>query len=251
MSTVKLSFLFLLSINILFISCKGKEKKEQSVSYTERYINTTFLENIKGKLPGSVPVYCYELYFINSDSVRINGGFETWTIPFKKEKENTYKLLKASRYGDMTLYINDDGTITLVDTAWTKNTISSVFKPVEAISSQEFVFDYHFNQQTIAGTYILFKKNQKTKQEITFNPDGTVKGFDNFLSYTLCFSGDCVGSTNPLSNLIELRTKDKSIFYAFSMDEENKKLSFFNLGDPIKNEKGGITIQDIAFDLRK
>lgn len=241
-----------LSAGILVSSCAEKKNMvTQSEEISGRYINKTVLDQAGNLLKGTVPEYCFELDFVSNDSVSVFYGFEEAKLAYKKDG-NHYKLLKASRYGDMAFTTNKDGSISLKDSLWTKIPAASIFMKVPEVKGKKWVFDYYLNDQVIAGTYLLYDQNKTIGKKVVFMANGKISGLSNYKKYSLCYSGDCVGITKPVSNIItmispDLNPKD----FSFTIDKNKKTLKIFKLAEPVKNIKGEISIKEMIFDLRQ
>jgi hypothetical protein len=236
--------------SLLFWGCNRAKEKTTDPTLSGHFINETFLAAIPDSIPGLVPAYCYELNFTN-DSVQVFFGFEEATFAYEKEGDS-YRIRKAMQDQDMPFKVNNDETITLVDTAWTKSPTASSFRKTSKGDRQKWRFEHDLNQQMIAGNYTLYKNGQSTPQKVSFQPDGTVSGLDPYTTYTLCYSGDCVGEIDPISNNITLTTPGKqSTMYAFVKNIEQKKITIHPIEAPIKDMKGERAIKGVAFDLRQ
>lgn len=236
---------------LLVVGCgRAKEDKGES-GLSGKYVNQTFLEVIPDSIPGLVPAYCYEINFISDDSVDILYGFEEATFGYKKDGKG-YAVTKAMQDKDLPFRVNADQTITLIDSGWNNARQNSVFKKSMNNGSQKWDFESYLNQQMIAGTYTLYKAEKPTAQKVTLSPDGVVTGINGYETYSICYSGDCVGEIYPISNSITFtNSKKEAILYAFTNDKKTKKLSIRNIEPPIKDMKGERAIKDMVFDLRQ
>lgn len=232
----------------LFISCNRlTEENEQELK--GKFINQTYLSQIPDSIAGLVNAYCYELNFISSDSVKIFNGFEENTLGYKKIGFH-YLLLKALQDKDMRFEINKDKTITLSDSTWNESHENSTFTK-SADTNNEWDFENYVNQKMISGTYDLYKNKEQTPQKVVFSNDGKVTGLENFTSYHLCYSGDCVGETYPISNNITFTNAENgNAVYAFNIDRKNKVFKIFNIEPVLPDTKGERAIKELAFELR-
>jgi hypothetical protein len=238
-------------ILLLVFGCDRAKTNEGESELSGKYVNQTFLEAIPDSIPGLVPAYCYEINFISSDSVEILYGFEEAAFGYKKDGKG-YAVTKAMQDKDLPFRVNADQTITLIDSGWNNARQNSVFKKSMNNGSQKWDFESYLNQQMIAGTYTLFKNEKPTEQKVILSPDGVVTGMDGYETYSICYSGDCVGEIYPISNSITFtNSKKEAILYAFTNDKKTKKLSIRNIEPPIKDMKGERAIKDIVFDLRQ
>jgi len=242
------SFLFATVIPLSFYtSCKEKEE----TGLTGRFINESFLRQVSDSIPGLIPVYCYEMNFSSADSVDILYGFEKARLAYKKSG-NKYILIKALQEKDMVFTVNENQTITLIDSAWNGNNKNSTFSESTNKGNPEADFISNLNSEIIAGDYNVFKANKPTGKKISFKEDGTVSGIEKFSRYTLCYSGDCVGEIYPISNSITLTgDKNESVTYAFKSDKTNKTIGIYHIEAPVQDIKGERAIKELAFDLRK
>jgi hypothetical protein len=248
-SQCMLAFLCLLST---FISGCGKKKQDVAeTGMSGKFVNQTFLDAIPDSIPGLIPAYCFEMDFVSPDSVKIFYGFEEATLAYKKSGKY-YVLIKAAQGKDMPFYVNKDQTITLADSNWTNLKTNSRFSKVLSNNGPEWDFETYLNRQMIAGNYILFKNDKPTGQKVSFQADGIVSGIHDFKTYSICYSGDCVGEVYPISNNITfLNSKNEPVTYAFVKSKVSQKLGLFNIEAPIKDMKGERAMKELVFDLRK
>ena len=236
--------LFLFSL--LAAGC-SRNNDDENTKITGRYINETFLGSVSDSIPGLIPVYCYEMNFSNADSVDILYGFEQARLAYKKSGDK-YLLVKALKDKDMIFTLNDDHTITLIDSAWNGANKNSQFETAKGDTD----FINSLNQQMIAGEYNLFRSGKFEAQKVIFSANGTVKGLENFTSYTICYSGDCVGEIYPISNSITLSNdKKETVTFALKKDNARKTLGIYHIEAPVQDIKGERAIKGIAFDLRQ
>ena len=235
-----------------FSFCSSKNyKTEDKKGIKGRFVNNTVLNKIADTIPGGVPAYCFEMNFVSDDSVEMTNGFEDYKIAYTKEGNN-YLFLEASWKGNMPFTLINDSTIILIDTAWTGITTFSEFKKVPDSKENKWVFSYYLNKQMVAGEYILYKSNKPTTQKVVFDADGHVMGLKDYFTYEICFSGDCIGETNPPANTISFISKNNEpIDYAFKIDKKNKKLSIYEIANPDIDIIGDRAIKNMIFDLRK
>lgn len=243
-----------------FVNC-GNPKSNKPVVNTGikgRFVNQTFLQQVPDSIAGTIQAYCYEMNFVSPDSVVINYGFEEGTLAYKQEGDH-YRLI-----GALPFILNTDGSITLKDsiwvvrgdTIWTGAPLNSKFIKAPDSKGQEWVFDQYLNERMIAGIYQLYKEGKPIESKVIFNKDGSVSGLENYIAYSICYSGDCVGETEKLYNLISFNTNENAVkAYAFEIDK-NKTISFYNIGPSLKDVagndlKGGKAIEEKVFELRR
>jgi hypothetical protein len=236
-------------VTFSLIACNNTDKKDGH-TLSGRFVNDTFLEAVPDTIPAMIPAYCFELDFIG-DSVKINFGFEEATFAYKKEGD-IYWIVKAMQDQDMPFTMNGDQTITLVDTAWTRSLTTSKFIKVNEDAGRTWTFETYLNKQMISGDYIVFEKGQPTTRKLSFTSDGTVVGMEPYTAYSVCYSGDCVEETYPISNNISFTTPDKKrATYAFVKKRKDNTLTLYHIEEPQKDIKGERAIKQLAFDLRQ
>jgi len=241
---IQITFLF--SSMILLTQC-NKDGENETTTLNGRFVNETFLKQVSDSIPGLVPVYCYELNFDGTDSVNILYGFEQAKLAYKKNGEK-YQIIQALKDKDMIFTLTKDSTLNLIDSAWNGANQNSTFKQVK--NSTDFISS--LNKKMIAGEYELFKGDKSTQIKVNLKEDGSVSGLEKFTSYTLCYSGDCVGEIYPISNSITFSNEQKeTVLYAFKVDKTRNRLNIYHVEAPVKDIKGERAVKELAFDLRK
>jgi hypothetical protein len=237
----------------MVVSCGKKvEKKPDEKKYlTGRYVNNTVLMKMADTIPGGVPYYCLEINFTKPDSVTIETGFEVATLAYKQVGDH-YSILGASQLGDMNFMINADSSLVLVDSAWTEVHSNSAFKKVPNENGRDWVFEKYVNEAMVAGEYVVYAGEKPTTQKVQFTADGKVTGLQNYRDYSVCYSGDCVGTTIPLSNTMLLGSTDGQLTeFAFQLNKKQGTLQLYALEEPKPDVKGERKIKELVFDLRK
>lgn len=251
---MKIQTLLFLSVSLIcqsYLSISKTNLVQEQKQISGRYINMTFLNKTLDELPSAIPAYCFEMNFTGANKVNIFYGFEEAKLSYRKEKDH-FVLLKAYQGKDMFFTFNRDSTITLLDSVWTGIAGNSQFKKMNKIDDHKWVFEYYLNDKLIAGDYILYKQNKRTRRNVIFKPNGKVTGLKNFVRYTLCYSGDCVGETEPLSNIITFEDTDNvTTNYSFKVDTKTRALSIYELSEPVEDIKGNRKVKGMIFDLRK
>jgi hypothetical protein len=247
------SLLFTLGMITLILGCNQNKKEEKKEGLKGHYVNSSVLNRVRDTIASSRPAYCYELYFISKDSVRIFYGFEEATFAYERLNDNyfhKYVIKKAVQGQDLKFTIDPGDYLTLNDTAWTKAKMPSDFTKTYPADPEKWTFLTELNKEMIAGTYGLFEKDLPKFRQAVFSPDGKVTGFGDFTSYELCFSGDCVEEISPVSNSITFTdSKGNSMTYAAEFGRD-KKFKLFNIEKPKTDIKGERKITNLAFDLR-
>jgi len=247
-----LFFIIALLVNMQLASCAGSGNNDGNKhGIRGRFVNYTVLKDIADTIPGGIPAYCFEMNFVSDDSVELSNGFEDYKLAYTKN-EGSYLLLEASFKGNMPFTFINDSTLLLIDTAWTNNAFNSEFRKVHDNKQQNWVFDYYLNQVIVVGEYTLYNKNIPLPQKVVFKADGHVSGLDNYTTYSICYSGDCIGETIPPSNTITLSDNSgKAIDFAFKINKKNKALSIYKIEAPVEDVKGEMAIKEMLYELKK
>lgn len=221
-----------------------------SCSLSGRYLNRTILDKCPGTLPVDIPHYALELSFKGNDTVEVSNGIEKFRLPFEKtDKKCEYKILGASQFGEMYFSVIGDSTVYLLDSAWTKVSSESVFQKTNNQTKANWGFENFINECIIAGTYSFTTKDKQTVP-VYFLQNGQVSGLRPYLSYSLCYAGDCLEETAEPSTLIEFFTdKGQRELFALKMPDGKSKIQFYKIGDPLPDTKGGRSIGDLVFEI--
>lgn len=107
----------LLAVTLLMIAWCGACKPGDNNRIYGRYINQGILSGIQDSVAGINQEYCYELNFINADSVDVSYSSEMCRLAYKKE-EDFFVLIGSNQKADMAFTLGTDDTLTLVDTSW-------------------------------------------------------------------------------------------------------------------------------------
>lgn len=232
-------------------SCKNEATQNQSANcvLSGRYFNRTVLDQCPEKMPSDIPHYALELAFFVKDSVDIFNGFEKYRLPVVARSNCQYSIVNATQFGDMLFEIKGDTILLLQDTAWTTISGASTFGRAHADSRKNWDFDNYFNDCLIAGTYSMKDSLGKTSL-VYFLPNGQVSGISPFLSYKLCYAGDCLEETETPARIIEFTT-DKGLneLFAIRMPAGKSLVQFFSIGDPVSDIKGQRKIGEPAFEI--
>jgi len=160
------------------------------------------------------------------DSITVyNGQIEFTTLPFKRsgdtlrlklnrdaETEIIYNAsTKMLSYVDKTL--NRVYTFTRADS----NLLDKAYKP-------SIAFPSIVNKTLMAGNWELLEANDSSKI-VAFYQFGQIKGWDKYLTYTICVNGDCAANEN--GDIIVLSNKGISDEYGFR--KRNDTITVFQL----------------------
>ena len=252
---MKSYYIYSVVVSILFCGCANNEKgtgfiSSSSCELSGKYLNKNILDKCPDPMPVDIPYYALELSFKGSDTVEIVNGIEKYHLPFEKtDKKCTYKIAGASQFGEMYFTVFGDSTIELLDTAWTKVNTGTTFQKTRSATKADWGFENFFNECVIAGTY-SFTKTDGQRIPVYFLQHGQVSGLKPYLSYTLCYAGDCLEETSEKTTLIEFFTdKGQKELFALKMPEGKSRIQFYKIGDPIPDQKGGRAIGDLAFEI--
>ena len=248
------TYAFIFSILSILLGCKDASTgraETPSCALSGRYFNRTVLDNCGTKAPSDIPYYALELAFNGSDSVFVFNGIEKYKLPFvPSEEECTYSIKGATQFGDMFFQVASDSSIQLRDSAWTSIDQVSLFEKTSNTNRTDWDFDNFYNDCVMAGSYMYHKKGAEPSQ-VYLLPNGQVTGIKPFLSYSLCYAGDCLEETMDPANLIEF-TDDRGErnLFAYKMPEGKSRIEFFSVGGPKPDIKGERSIGPLAFELK-
>jgi hypothetical protein len=239
---------------LIIISCKNVETAggSNSCNLTGRFFNMTVLDQCPSKMPVDVPYYALELIFRTKDSVDISNGIEKYRLPVAKGKGDCqFKILNATQFGDMLFEVKGDSLLLLYDTAWTKVVSTSSFVKLSNSAREDWSFENYLNNCAIAGSYTITSADGKSSP-VYFLPNGQVSGIKPYLSYELCYAGDCLEETETPTPLIEfMDDKGERVLFAYKKPEGQSSIQFFNIGEPKPDVKGGRSIEALAFELKQ
>lgn len=237
----------------IFISCKNADTESESkaCNLSGKYFNRTVLDQCPAKMPADIPYYALELTFKSNDSVDISNGVEKYRLPIVKgEKDCQFKIVNATQFGDMIFEVKGDSLLQLFDTAWTKVGTTSSFLRSYSTSRENWSFENYLNNCAIAGSYTITSADGKSSP-VYFLPNGQVSGIKPYLSYELCYAGDCLEETETSSTLIEfMDDKGGKVLFAYKKPEGQSSIQFFSIGEPKSDVKGERTIGALAFEVK-
>ncbi len=233
-SMKKLCYLFLSAFVILLNACdiSSNEKEKVFSNITGHWISRDYLITLDKTLsPQGVaaqfPFYATEILLSSNspDSITIfNGQVETFTLPF-------------TRSGDtLSLKLNHD-PITRIIYNPTRNTLSFFDKDLnrtytfvradnsllDKSAKPAMAFAPAINKKLLEGSWNLPTGDSTTT--VQFDRFGQIKGWDKYLTYTICINGDC--AANESGDLIVLNNREIADQYGFST--KNDTLTLFEL----------------------
>jgi hypothetical protein len=233
-----------------FLSCNSPGTMHQCAPPNGKYVNATVLSKCPGMMPSDIPHFCFEMNFINKDTVEIDNGFEHFSLKYSASADGcSYTVHGATLFGDMVLTLDSDSSLQLIDTAWTKLKTYSAFKKLP--SDHEGGFETLLNECVVAGEYAIFENGNLRPHQVTLLANGQLNGFKPFLGYSLCYAGDCLEETDPPSRTIDLvDEKGEKHTFAFKNIEGKMALELYSIGPPIPDMKGGRRIGSMIYELR-
>ncbi|HZV68075.1 MAG TPA: hypothetical protein VFG10_00955 [Saprospiraceae bacterium] len=248
-----ISFFFGLCLILLLASCKSATAPAQKSSCVigGKYLNYTVLEHCPDILPGEVPSYALEINFKSKDTVDLFNGFERFRMPYTGPTDScTYTIKGATQFGDMKFRVQGDTMVQLYDSAWTQLNRTSVFRRID--DSKLWGFSNYLNECVIVGTWNLIKEGVGKDHKVIFLRNGQVDGMSPYLSYDICYAGDCLEETEPFSNTIDfLDDHNKHTAFAITIVPGRRTIKFYSIGDPVPDQKGGRKIGPLAFELKQ
>ncbi len=240
-------------VMLLLFSCKssGDSAQKSSCPLAGKFINYTVLEHCPDILPGDVPSYALGIEFKVRDTVDVNNGFEQFRLPYTGPADGcNYTIPGASQYGDMHFMLQGDTAIQLFDSAWTQLNTSSTFRRID--ESLPWDFDNYLNECVLVGTWNLIKEGTGKDHKVIFLRNGQVDGMKPYLSYAICYAGDCLEETDPHANTIDfIDNQGKYTTFAFNIAPGRRLIQFYTIGDPIPGMKGGRKIGPLAFEINQ
>jgi len=245
--------IFLLSVMglIVLASCKNTAKKEVDKTVLQgRFVNQTFLDENKDSLNFSPRAYSFQFYFVGSEKVFVDRGFEGDTLTYAAENGNLV-LKNASFHGDMTIVADADGKgFILMDTAFTGKSTSSHYIRVDDMRDGIPVWTSLINDQMVAGNYQLMEKGNASGKKVRFLPSGNIEGLKGYRDYTLCYTGDCMQTTLPYHNIITMTTDEgNAVTFAYVVEKEKKSLTIFAIEEQKPGIKGERRLKESVFEL--
>ena len=249
------SHLFFIAVSFILLLSSCKQAAEQphklSCAIAGKYLNYTVLEHCPDILPGEVPSFALEIDFKTKDTVDINNGFERFRLPYTGPSDSCqYTIVGATQYGDMHFTLQGDTIIQLYDSAWTQLKTRSVFRRID--DQKPWGFEHYLNECVLVGTWNLVKEGIGKDHKVIFLRNGQVDGMKPYLSYEICFAGDCLGETEPVSNTINfLDDRNKNTTFSFKITPGRRTIQFYSIADPKPDIKGERKIGPLAFELKQ
>jgi hypothetical protein len=97
----------------------------------------------------------------------------------------------------------------------------------------------------------MFKEGNLIPGEITLLSDGHIQNMKPFVSYKLCYAGDCLEETDPPAQTIDLLDdQGVSQTFVYKRIEGKMAIELYSIGAPIPDMKGGRPIGPMVYELR-
>jgi len=246
-------FFYTLGCLLFFVSCKktGDAAGKGSCPLAGKFINYTVLEHCPDILPGQVPSYVVGMHFKSKDTVDLTNGFEQFRLRYTGPSDScTYTIIQATQFGDMHFKLQGDTMIQLYDSAWTQLKQASIFRRID--ETLPWDFDNYLNECVLVGTFDLVKEGVPPNHKVVFLRNGQVDGMSPYLSYEICYAGDCLGETDPPSNTIDfLDDRNTKTTFAMKIASGRRLIQFYSIADPAPDIKGERKIGPLAFELKQ
>jgi hypothetical protein len=231
----KLNYLFLLAFVVLLNACdsSSNEKEKALSNISGHWLNKGYLDalatsNSPQAAANSRPFYVTELLLNNNtpDSITIsNGQIEIFTLPFKRSGDTLRLKLNHDPVTEI-IYNPAKQTLSFID-----KDLKRIYTFIRADSSlidKNFKLAMAFapavNKTVLEGSWHIMEGDSVAKS-IQFDRFGQIKGWDKYLTYTLCINGDC--AANEDGDLIILHNKGTADEYGFR--SKNDTITLFKL----------------------
>jgi hypothetical protein len=241
---------------LLSVSCKSRNEKAEvrqaEKTYpTGRYVNQTFLDEMADSLGFTPRYFCLQMHFVDSGRVFIDRGFEGDTLRYKFDGD-AYRILQATSAGDMAFTIGGNGSLVLDDSAFTGTPRRSSFTKLGEGQDAAKAWNGMINERMASGGYEILDKGKASGKKAVLSSDGSVSGLNDYASYELCHTGDCLQTTSPYRHIMYLIKADGTRdTYAFTVEKGRAGLKIFKVGAPIPGTKGERKVLDLVYDLRR
>lgn len=201
-------------------------------------------------MSGKQPFFAVELRFKDSVTVIADNGFEQVPLRVTLDKGGcSGRLEKATLFGDIAFTLQEDGQITLMDTAWTKRAEPSVFGHSAIPERRDWSFREQLNACIFGHVYKFYRGGKAFPGRIELLPNGQMNGLRPYMGYTLCFAGDCREEADPPSPTITfLSDTGELVTYAMSFADAGHQIRFYPLSPPLPDEKGARKLGELAFE---
>ncbi len=241
-------------ISTCFFSACNESPKEQKDTRTSSssfnlqgyWANIGFMSRAKQTGLAKVNFYCTEMLF-DRDSVTIDNGFESYKLKYILQ-DSLCILCKAFQDKDLELRIETPEFIQFKDTALNKIHGSDFFN---RMPDNGLKFNAILNENLLVGEYSVYNGEKKTDQKVEFKRNGELKGLPEFMSYQICYSGDCQSSPDTAANIVTLKNRNaEDDDYVWTKDYATNRLRIFQLAPAVPDMKGARKVTKLLFDLR-
>lgn len=240
---------------MLLTSCKSAvapvQSKTSACLLEGKYLNYTVLEHCPDILPGQVPSYVLEIDFKHKDTIEMYNGFERFRVVYTGPTDScSYTIKNATAQGDMQFRLQGDTLIELFDSSYTQLKRSTIFRRID--DSKPWGFANYLNECVLVGTWNLIKEGVGKDHKVIFLRNSQVDGMKPYLSYEICYAGDCLEETEPFSNTINfLDDHNQYTTFSFVITPGRRTIKFYSIGKAIPDQKGGRKIGPLAFELQQ
>jgi hypothetical protein len=252
---MKKYFFIILSIPILF-SCGELAQNKESRSETQNpkpeinisgyWANVGFMGKAKTKGLGNVDFYATEMTF-DTDSVLVDNGFESYKLKYDV-KDSVCTLYNAFQGKNLQLKVENSDFMQFIDSSMDKIHGGDFFNRGLPNGLR---FEAMLNENLLVGKYFLYEKDKKTNREVEFTRNGEVKGLEDFMHYSICYSGDCTSSPLEPANIITLKNRNaEDDDYVWKKNYESGFLKIYKLEAAKADIKGARKIEKEILDLR-
>jgi len=223
-------------------SCKQhKQEKYQSIP-AGNFLNISFLEEMENHLPGEINHYCTEIILNSSDSAEFSNGFETFFLRMERRMDTLIFLDAFQSEGklrNLKAVVKNQNEITVYDEVWTGKKEPTKFGKLDFDSNEKWKFSQALNKKLLIGEYTVLNVSKADTIVVEFKEDGSIKGWDNFTEFEICFAGDCLGESKEPGNLLYLHNLRGEVdAYLMNQLKQEGVIELFRLGNMRPEIKG-------------
>jgi len=258
-------FTFCIFFIFIFFSCEKKsvsvakkdikveKKRDLSAVFIGNWVSQDYLVNLKaGRTAKSLDYnnYCTELVFNPAfgDSLLMkNEDLEAAKIAYKVISIDSILVKKINRDSNTVIVYNiQQRSLQFSDK---ENNKIYTFQKVDSLKyGKENCFRKMLNECTLAGSYRLFFGGKMVGNKITFDKEGSIKGWDKFTNYYQFVNGDRANSDD---NVVEF-SKGKDVAETFAwLTKENDLLLYTTKNPEKKGDKPSLRKQTLKYKLSK
>ncbi|GAB3501904.1 hypothetical protein [Emticicia fontis] len=231
----KLHYLLLITLVVLLNACDSSTSESQKTlsDISGHWISRDYLITLDKTLsPQGVaeqfPFYETEL-LLNShtpDSITVfNGQVETFTLPFKRSGDTLRLKLNQDPFTEI-IYNPTRKTLSFFDKSLnrTYTFIRADNSLIDKNVKPSAAFQAAVNKRVLEGNWHIIQADTLGTL-LQFDRFGQIKGWDKYLTYTLCINGDC--AANEDGDIIILNNNGIADEYGFH--SKNDTVTLFKL----------------------